>query len=102
MRTRRSPIIARRVLKRGDKVAVRFVTDIYQAKVVKATRSQAVVNLYQDGKPSGEALLRYCAGLDVQVDATPTHGAWRLCGLESSGALAGLVFNNNFKAEEVA
>lgn len=97
MRIKDSVPFARRSLRRGDKVSVRFVTDIFPAKVVSATDNIAVVKLFKvkDGQPderssAGEFALRF-----VRNDAAVVglcSGAWRVAGMPALAPDAGIVY----------
>lgn len=104
MRTRKRTTFAFRNLRRGDAVALRFVTDIAPAKVVGATRTQAVVKLVRigaDGQADlrsnlGEFLLRFDPSVAVPDPATGRVqlGAWRVPGARAElHPLNGIAYN---------
>ena len=95
-RTRNASEVAPRVLRRGDKLRVRFVTDVWPARVVRATRKQAIANLYDlSGRLDGEVLIQWDPKAEAQVNGATERGLWRLCGVQSPDPVDGLVFNGN-------
>jgi len=99
MRTRKNSELAVRVLRRGDLIGVRFVTDVYPARVLRATRNVALARLLAtkpDGavdehSHQGEALLTFRRNEQVELHGVVERGLWRQNPF--ADGLSGIVYN---------